>query len=187
MSLSDLAALGSFVSGFAVLVSLVFLYFQLGQIGAQIKQAEKNQQASIASIRATRLIDTMNAMLEPSAADAFYMGMAGTEDMSPTQVRQFSLACFARFSNAEDSFLQHKDGLLSEGAFSSFVTKLKASFSAPGYRTAWQILRNQFGGGFVEFVDKLIAETPVTSAIDPSRLMARWMAGFASEKAKAAD
>jgi hypothetical protein len=39
MSLSDLAALGSFVSGLGVLVSLVFLYFQLRQIGVQVKQA----------------------------------------------------------------------------------------------------------------------------------------------------
>lgn len=47
MSLSDLAALGSFFSGFGVLVSLVFLYFQLEQIGSQVKQAEKNQRALI--------------------------------------------------------------------------------------------------------------------------------------------
>jgi hypothetical protein len=42
MSLSDLASLGSFVSGAAVLVSPVFLYFQLRQLSGQVKQAEKN-------------------------------------------------------------------------------------------------------------------------------------------------
>lgn len=47
MSLSDLAALGSFISGLGVLVSLVFLYFQLRQIGVQVKQTEKNQRALI--------------------------------------------------------------------------------------------------------------------------------------------
>jgi hypothetical protein len=41
MSLSDLASLGSFVSGVAVLVSLVFLYFQLRQMNAQVLQTEK--------------------------------------------------------------------------------------------------------------------------------------------------
>lgn len=45
MSLSDLAALGSFVGGVAVLVSLIFLYFQLRQIGAQMAQADNNQRA----------------------------------------------------------------------------------------------------------------------------------------------
>jgi hypothetical protein len=52
MSLSDLAALGSFVSGVAVLVSLVFLYFQLRQVGAQVQQAERNQQAMIQAPKA---------------------------------------------------------------------------------------------------------------------------------------
>ncbi|HEX3432128.1 MAG TPA: hypothetical protein VHT03_14710 [Rhizomicrobium sp.] len=38
MSLSDLASLGSFVSAFAVLASLVYL-------ALQVRQAEKNQRA----------------------------------------------------------------------------------------------------------------------------------------------
>ena len=41
MSLSQLAEIGSFVSGVAILASLIFLYFQLRQINKQVKQAEK--------------------------------------------------------------------------------------------------------------------------------------------------
>jgi hypothetical protein len=40
MSLTDLASIGSLVSGVAVLVSLIYL-------SLQVKQAERNQQASI--------------------------------------------------------------------------------------------------------------------------------------------
>lgn len=40
MTLSDFAAIGSFVSGGAVLVSLVYL-------SLQVRQTERNQQASI--------------------------------------------------------------------------------------------------------------------------------------------
>ena len=47
MSLSELAEIGSFISGVAVLTSLIFLYFQLRQINQQVKQAEKNQQSAI--------------------------------------------------------------------------------------------------------------------------------------------
>ena len=43
MSLSQLAEIGSFTSGVAILASLIFLYFQLRQINQQVKQAEKNQ------------------------------------------------------------------------------------------------------------------------------------------------
>jgi hypothetical protein len=41
MSLSQLAEIGSFTSGVAILASLIFLYFQLRQINQQVKQAEK--------------------------------------------------------------------------------------------------------------------------------------------------
>ena len=57
MTLADLAALGSFVSGFAVLVSLVFLYFQLRQLNAQVLQGERNQRALLNQGVATRITE----------------------------------------------------------------------------------------------------------------------------------
>ena len=56
MSLSDLAALGSFVSRMAVLASLGFLYFQMRQITEQVRQAERNRQAIMQQGRAARHI-----------------------------------------------------------------------------------------------------------------------------------
>lgn len=50
MSLSDLAALGSFVSGFAVLLSLIYL-------ALQVRQTKRNQQIAIRHSRATRVVD----------------------------------------------------------------------------------------------------------------------------------
>ena len=57
MSLSDLASLGSFVSGVGVLISLIFLYFQVRQVNAQVGQAEKNQQAAIRQERSAKVSD----------------------------------------------------------------------------------------------------------------------------------
>ncbi len=50
MSLSVLASLGSFVSGFAVLISLIYL-------ALQVRQTERNQQVSIRHSRATRIVE----------------------------------------------------------------------------------------------------------------------------------
>jgi hypothetical protein len=69
MSLSDLASLGSFVSGIAVLLSLVFLYFQFRQVNLQVKQTEKNQQALIRQNRATRSVDLNMRRAEGSLVD----------------------------------------------------------------------------------------------------------------------
>lgn len=186
MTLSDLASIGSLVSGVAVLASLVFLYHQLRQIGAQIKQAEKNQMASIRSERTSRTLSTLNALIEPSMADAYYKGMAADEDMSPTQIRQFSTYCMSWFYNVEDAFSQHAEGLLDELAYANMRAGLKRGLSAPGLRHGWHICRGQFdtNGDFVAFVDGLLAETPVGVGLD---LIAQWRAGSAAVKASTAD
>jgi hypothetical protein len=180
MSLSDLAALGSFISGFAVLVSLVFLYFQLRQIGAQVLQGERNQQASIRAIRVSRIIDIFLTLAEPSIADAVSKVAAGSTDVSDSQIRQFNFYCAARFRNAEDSFYQFREGLLDQGAFDSLVLGLRDSLEQPGMRAYYKRSNNIFGKEFAEFLHKLLAETPVArrgdSAVD-------WRAAVAAELA----
>ena len=71
MSLSQLAEIGSFVSGVAILASLIFLYFQLRQINHQVRQAEKNQKSAIRQGRASRTVRIILAGTDPSLADAF--------------------------------------------------------------------------------------------------------------------
>ena len=186
MSLSDLASLGSFISGVAVLVSLVFLYRQLRQIGAQIEQAEKNQRASIRASRASRTVENLAAFVEPSAADAVGKGLAGDEDMTPTQIRQFSAYCLGRFYNIEEAYSQHAVGLLDAATFANMLATLKGALASPGIRAGWRVVaRNQFdaSGDFVAFIDSLLAETSATRR-DP---VARWREAFAAEKAAPAN
>src|SRR3974377_32189 len=182
MSLAELAEIGSFISGVAILASLVFLYFQLRQINHQVKQAEKNQQSAIRQGRAARTFGIVLSGTNPSLADAFVKGAFGDEDISLTQLSQYSAVCRAIIINSEDTFYQHRDGLLDEASFVSFVAGMKGTFRSPGFRAQWKSIRRNHGSEFVEFMDKLIAETPVTPRID---ILARWEASIAAEKAKA--
>src|SRR5215472_11229819 len=68
MSLSDLASLGSFVSGAAVLASLVFLFFQMRQMTEQVRQTERNQRATINQERIAQYSDRLLRWSEPSLA-----------------------------------------------------------------------------------------------------------------------
>ena len=166
MSLSDLAALGSFVSGFAVLVSLVFLYFQMKQIGAQVLQAEKNQRASIRTQRATRLVDNVLAATEPSLVRAIRKGNTASGDLTDDELNQFNFFCLATAYNWEDGFYQHKDGLLDDDAFATFVNTANGVMTFKGRRAIWKRQRAIFHGEFLAFVDKLVAEVAVTEPID---------------------
>jgi hypothetical protein len=176
MSLSDLASIGSFVSGIAVLLSLIYL-------NVQVRQADRNQQASIRQGRSTRAVDLFMGATNPSVADAAAKGIAGDEDISGTQFQQFRYYCMAHISHAEDSFYQHQDRLLNDAAFDTFVSALKGSLRSSGLRAVWKRSRNAYASEFVAFMDKAYAETPIDPSIDG---LTQWKADVAAEKSLAA-
>ncbi len=183
MSLSDLASLGSFVSGLAVLVSLIFLYFQLRQVNAQVQQAERTQQATIRHTRAARIVDIALASAQPSWAEAVRKGTHGDLDISATQLWQFTNYMVARLSNAEDAFYQYREGAFDKAAFDRFVVRMKMMLNATGMRAMYKSQRPNFGCEFVAFMDKLLSEVSVAPAVD---LLAQWKAGVAAERSQAA-
>ena len=180
MSLSDLASLGSFISGLAVLISLILLYFQLRQVNAQVLQAERTQHATIRHTRAARIVEISLASAEPTWADAVYKGIAGDDDLTATQLRQFGAYVIARLSNAEDAFYQYREGSFDQGGFDRFVGRMKAMFASLGIRAAYKRQRHGFGSEFVEFMDKVMSETAVMPNVDA---LTQWHTDLASERA----
>jgi hypothetical protein len=181
MTLADLASLGSFVSGAAVLVSLIFLYFQLRQIGVQIRLAERNQQAAIRQGRVARITELAAATLEPAAAEALFKGMRGHSDITDVQLSQFINHSVGRFNNAEDSFYQYKDGLLNAAAFEGFERSMRFAMSWPGNRAVFRLIRPYFAADFLAFMEGLLAEVPPVER----DTFAQWRADSAAERAAA--
>src|SRR5271166_5699196 len=90
MSLSDLASLGSFVSGVAVLVSLVYL-------ARQVRQAERNQRALAQQMRATRTSDLLVAIAQSGKAASFARMQWAEGERSAADVDTFNLFSRASF------------------------------------------------------------------------------------------
>jgi hypothetical protein len=179
MSLSDLASLGSLLSGVAVLVSLVFLYFQVRQVNQQVRQAEKNQRATIAQVRASRTAEMAMKQTDPAVATAFRKAMAGAEDLTPTELQQFLGGMVrATITNHEDIFLQRQHGLVEDAAYRAWLSQVTATWSNPAFRAGWRLQRPAAGADFAAFLDKLIAETPVRPARSAERLVAEWKSAW---------
>ena len=102
MSLSDLASIGSFISGIAVLVSLVYL-------SLQIRQNTKHSQALIQQGRAARIADIASRIVELRADDGLNGCFDGSPEASAKDVSRFLSMARAFFISAEDSFLQIED------------------------------------------------------------------------------
>jgi hypothetical protein len=150
MSLSDLASLGSFVSGCAVLISLVYL-------SLQVRQTKRNQQIAIRHSRASRIVELHLALGDSGVADAWLHGSARPEEITQTEVGQYVNLCRALFFHFEDSFYQREEGLLNDDAFETVVAGVRLSARSPGWRAAWRLARPNFGGRFLDFMDRAIA------------------------------
>lgn len=167
MTLSDLASIGTFISAVAVVISLVYL-------GSQIRQARIHQQAAIRSERASRLLAMNLTAQEPSIAVAISKGLAGSTDISGTQYAQFAHFCRASYLNAEETYFQHKLGLISDEAFASFVASVQGwAGRAPGMRAGWKQFRGVFVREFAEWMDQTIAQAQISPPIDG---FAQWRA-----------
>ena len=156
MTFADLASLGSFVSGIAVLISLVYL-------GAQVKQAEKNQRALMQQGRADRISQNCFYVAGPDLSAIWNRGMNGDETLTAPEIDQFMMLFRGAMISAEDSFLQNEAGLLDSIAFNSFVAGVRHSITLPGIRAAWQMSSNQFGAEFISFMNGLMRETAMSA------------------------
>src|SRR5215469_5099480 len=97
MSLSDLASLGSFVSGVAVLASLVYLTLQ-------VRQAERYQKAIALQARAARLVDMHFRMADSDVHEIGLKGLNGDDDITQMQLRKFRSIFMANMYSSEDTF-----------------------------------------------------------------------------------
>jgi hypothetical protein len=172
MSLSDLASLGSFVNGFAVLISLIYL-------SLQVRQTKRNQQIAIRHSRASRIVELQLALADPGVADAWLHGTGSPQEITQVELSQFINLCRALFFHFEDSFYQREEGLLNDDAFETVVAGARLSARSLGWRAAWRMARPNFGGRFLDFMDGVVAEAAADRPVDLS--LEAWKAAFASE------
>jgi hypothetical protein len=191
VTLSDLASLGSFVSGVAVLVSLVFLFFQMRQISQQVrqteqqlKQTERHQQAAVRQARTAISTDLNFRVAESGQVELLRRMTIGETPASLAELDKFLHLYIAFFQLYEEQFDQHRQGLLNDAAFKSLRQAIVNDMQWPGRRAAWNFFRRLFGDtAFIAFVDGVVAETP-PSAPGQYVSLAQWNSLVAEEAAK---
>ena len=177
MSLSDLANVGSFISGAGVLVSLIYL-------ALQVRRAEKYQQAIMQQGRAARVSDYFMRLTDPALAAVILKGQSGDENLSPVEAQQLFLVVRAVFLGFEDSFLQQRAALLDRDAVESGRRAIKSVLAVPSHRAMWKILQSAFPPSFVTYVAKIDADLPDLGI--GSDLLAKYRAALAEVKIETA-
>lgn len=151
MSLSDLAAIGSFVSGVAVVFSFVFL-------ALQIRQANRVQRSLMQQGRTTRNVEILLTISDPAVSETIAAADANCVAMDPTKIWSFYGLAGAVFWTYEDSFLQYQASALDAASWESDATTIRRLLRYPAYRVAWKMARDGMSGGYREYVDSVMLE-----------------------------
>jgi hypothetical protein len=158
MSLSDLASLGSFVSGIAVLASLVYL-------GIQTRQNTRNTRALIHQGAAARTNSILLGLMDSNYMAAWIEGNGMEATPAAVRERQFLAHCGIALNALEDHFLQHGEGLLNDEQFNRNMETFRGLLGEPGMRAFWLSQRAvtlRVAPRFAAFVDSLCTEDAST-------------------------
>ena len=176
MTLSDLAAIGGFVSSLAVVATLAFLVLQM-------RQADKNQKALLQQGRSARVTELILKRTEPELSKALTRGLHADLAIEDWQVEGVNAFFAALFWSIEDSFLQYRAGLLLSTSWETDAATLRGFFAVPACRVAWAMNRDLMSGDYRDYVDGLAREVKPQA---PSGILATWRALMSQELEAAA-
>ena len=151
MDLDTLAKLGEFVGGTFVVVSLVYLAYQMRQNNRSLRADTYG-----------RLLDRMSALQSRLSADpdlnrVFMIGAENPERLSREARIRFTWALYELLGNGEFMYHQWREGALSPPVWERWQATLGWWFSHPGIRAWWASRPTPFAKDFEAFCDDLIS------------------------------
>jgi len=159
MSLSDLASIGSFVSGLAVIATLLFLV-------VQIRQTEKNQRALINQGSVNRMLEGVHFAAQPEHAALSARVIAGETRFTADELYRLGRHLRALVLSNQEADVQRRERLIHGMHVDNTVTALRTLLAQPVYRALWLEGRYSYAPEMIAFVDALVAETPLVGPRD---------------------
>jgi hypothetical protein len=149
MSISELGSLGEFISSIAVLVTLIYLVFQIRQNTLSIRSQSRYN-----------VLEAMNSdarqFQEPEVWDL--RARVGSGEASDSEQGRWRFVVTGWLSHLEVLFLEIADGALPKTFEDTLRWRIAATFVVPGARETWETLHGYYTGGFQKYVDSLLQE-----------------------------
>ena len=152
MDLGQLANIGEFLGGVAVIVSLVYL-------AAQIRQNTNSLRASTFQA-ATDSVTEFTALLGSShdLSRIYSSGLFGGEALSENDRVQFYFLFVTIVRRLESAFIQRTAGIIDEQQWAGFKQLASILLKSPGGREEWRRSGQSFTAEFQEFAKGLQAD-----------------------------
>ena len=154
MNLDALGNIGDFVGGLGVVITLIYLAFQIRQ---NTRQVEQSLQVS----RAQALRDTYNpvgwtleAARDPELAAFYARGMAQPDVLSSEEQFRLFFLIGTIFGEIEKNHLMYEQGLLTDERWESQLRQLRMYLKQPGGAYYWKRFRPMHTRTFAQVVDQ---------------------------------
>ena len=158
MDLDSLAKLGEFVGGIVVVISLIYLAYQVRQ----------NTQ-SLRSENYARVLERMSTVqaqlsMDPELHHLFMVGAEDPARLSPADRIRFSWALYELFGAGEFMFHQARDKTLPPAVWARWEAAIGWWLSHPGMRAWWAAKPAPLATDFEVFANEILSGSPYDPA-----------------------
>lgn len=150
MKLSEWASVAEIIGAAAVIISLVYVGYQVNDNTSAIRSAAAND-ASV-SMQAWYLEMGSNR----EASDLWFNAMTSPEPLPTHDEFQFMMMMHAVLLGMQNSYLLSKEGTIDAEFREGITTAIVAVKDLPGMGRYWRQRRDFFHSGFSEYVDELL-------------------------------
>jgi hypothetical protein len=159
MTLTDWASLATVISSLAVLVSLVY-------VSLQLRQTERNQRAVTDQGAQTRNTDINVFLAQPQINALITRVNEGDTNFTAEELTLLHARLRVSLLTGQDMFVQSKSQLIDPVTIGTRDAVLRFILAQPVYRALWVGSRLSYAEDWRAHVDKLIANLPLTHAVN---------------------
>ncbi len=131
MSFQELGGLGELVGGLAVIVSLLYVAFQIRQNTQTVRAS--NYESVLNGLRGWHALIASDGEL----ADIYTRGRADLASLEPRELVRFTMVMYSVFTNFGVALHLHQQGMIDAGLLRVFEDGLIKNFDHPGTLTWW--------------------------------------------------
>ncbi len=146
MSISELGSLGEFIGSIAVLITLVYLVYQIRQNTLSIKSQSRYF-----------VLDALNRDARQAQDEDFdqLFDIVQKGSAPPDALRRYTFVLVAWWSNQELLFYEIRDGALPKQFEETLKFRVRSTFANARANDVWKGLRGYYTKDFQEYVDQL--------------------------------
>ncbi|MBL4621453.1 MAG: hypothetical protein JKY89_03565 [Immundisolibacteraceae bacterium] len=155
--IETLGSLGSFIGGFGVIISVVYLAIQIRQNTKSLSSAAYQQIV-------TSISDWSRAVaMDPEAVRIVSSGINDDGLLTPAELAQFDLLMVSLLRNYENVHFQYLSGALPESSWHGWSSRILGTLNNPGSLSWWRRQQGAYSPSFQQFVDLGIGQHTETA------------------------